>query len=83
MLGCWLGMVPGGAFTEPGIRVMLGIVLCPLQRWALSGHLCPITLCQRHRQNFPLLLSPQIYQGPESNTEVCAFHPGVPVFHEG
>uniref|UniRef100_A0A8C3V5C5 Integrin subunit beta 1 binding protein 2 n=1 Tax=Catharus ustulatus TaxID=91951 RepID=A0A8C3V5C5_CATUS len=34
-------------------------------------------------QNFPLLLSPQIYQGPESNTEVCTFHPGVPVFHEG
>uniref|UniRef100_A0A8C0VGF0 Integrin subunit beta 1 binding protein 2 n=2 Tax=Cyanistes caeruleus TaxID=156563 RepID=A0A8C0VGF0_CYACU len=30
-----------------------------------------------------LLLSPQIYQGPESNTEVCTFHPGVPVFHEG
>ncbi|PKU27910.1 integrin beta-1-binding protein 2 [Limosa lapponica baueri] len=25
----------------------------------------------------------QIYQGPESNTEVCTFHPGVPVFHEG
>ncbi|XP_051649048.1 integrin beta-1-binding protein 2 [Manacus candei] len=24
-----------------------------------------------------------IYQGPESNTEVCTFHPGVPVFHEG
>ncbi|NXK85915.1 CHRD1 protein, partial [Formicarius rufipectus] len=24
-----------------------------------------------------------IYQGPESNTEVCMFHPGVPVFHEG
>ncbi|NXW03249.1 CHRD1 protein, partial [Fregetta grallaria] len=23
------------------------------------------------------------YQGPESNTEVCTFHPGVPVFHEG
>uniref|UniRef100_A0A669PHF9 Integrin subunit beta 1 binding protein 2 n=1 Tax=Phasianus colchicus TaxID=9054 RepID=A0A669PHF9_PHACC len=26
---------------------------------------------------------PQVYQGPESNTEVCTFHPGVPVFHEG
>uniref|UniRef100_A0A8C2TLB3 Integrin subunit beta 1 binding protein 2 n=1 Tax=Coturnix japonica TaxID=93934 RepID=A0A8C2TLB3_COTJA len=25
----------------------------------------------------------KIYQGPESNTEVCTFHPGVPVFHEG
>ncbi|XP_054071214.1 integrin beta-1-binding protein 2 isoform X2 [Rissa tridactyla] len=25
----------------------------------------------------------QIYQGAESNTEVCTFHPGVPVFHEG
>ncbi|NXC12525.1 CHRD1 protein, partial [Corythaeola cristata] len=24
-----------------------------------------------------------IYKGPESNTEVCTFHPGVPVFHEG
>ncbi|XP_009285901.1 PREDICTED: integrin beta-1-binding protein 2 [Aptenodytes forsteri] len=24
-----------------------------------------------------------IYQGLESNTEVCTFHPGVPVFHEG
>ncbi|XP_075291890.1 integrin beta-1-binding protein 2 isoform X2 [Opisthocomus hoazin] len=24
-----------------------------------------------------------IYQGPESNTEVCTFHPGAPVFHEG
>ncbi|NXI38181.1 CHRD1 protein, partial [Galbula dea] len=24
-----------------------------------------------------------VYQGPESNTEVCTFHPGVPVFHEG
>ncbi|XP_059714876.1 integrin beta-1-binding protein 2 isoform X2 [Haemorhous mexicanus] len=24
-----------------------------------------------------------IYQGPESNTEVCTFHPGIPVFHEG
>ncbi|NXJ79281.1 CHRD1 protein, partial [Trogon melanurus] len=24
-----------------------------------------------------------IYQGPDSNTEVCTFHPGVPVFHEG
>ncbi|XP_030330506.1 integrin beta-1-binding protein 2 [Strigops habroptila] len=24
-----------------------------------------------------------IYQGPESNTEFCTFHPGVPVFHEG
>ncbi|NXX15264.1 CHRD1 protein, partial [Podargus strigoides] len=24
-----------------------------------------------------------IYQGPGSNTEVCTFHPGVPVFHEG
>ncbi|XP_057228584.1 integrin beta-1-binding protein 2 [Malurus melanocephalus] len=24
-----------------------------------------------------------IYQGPESNAEVCTFHPGVPVFHEG
>ncbi|XP_049683207.1 integrin beta-1-binding protein 2 isoform X4 [Accipiter gentilis] len=24
-----------------------------------------------------------IYQGPESNIEVCTFHPGVPVFHEG
>ncbi|KFQ01371.1 Cysteine and histidine-rich domain-containing protein 1, partial [Leptosomus discolor] len=24
-----------------------------------------------------------IYWGPESNTEVCSFHPGVPVFHEG
>ncbi|NXK05959.1 CHRD1 protein, partial [Herpetotheres cachinnans] len=24
-----------------------------------------------------------IYQGPDSNTEVCAFHPGIPVFHEG
>ncbi|NXV80979.1 CHRD1 protein, partial [Atlantisia rogersi] len=24
-----------------------------------------------------------IYQGPESNREVCTFHPGVPVFHEG
>ncbi|KAM6300307.1 integrin beta-1-binding protein 2 [Aegotheles albertisi] len=23
------------------------------------------------------------YQGPESNTGVCTFHPGVPVFHEG
>uniref|UniRef100_A0A8C9NVK2 Integrin subunit beta 1 binding protein 2 n=1 Tax=Serinus canaria TaxID=9135 RepID=A0A8C9NVK2_SERCA len=64
-------------------RVMLGTVLCPLQGWALSGHLCHIILCQRHRQNFPLLLSPQIYQGPESNTDVCTFHPGVPVFHEG
>uniref|UniRef100_A0A8C9NXS8 Integrin subunit beta 1 binding protein 2 n=1 Tax=Serinus canaria TaxID=9135 RepID=A0A8C9NXS8_SERCA len=48
-----------------------------------NGHLCHIILCQRHRQNFPLLLSPQIYQGPESNTDVCTFHPGVPVFHEG
>ncbi|KAM6117305.1 integrin beta-1-binding protein 2 [Pterocles gutturalis] len=24
-----------------------------------------------------------IYQGLESNAEVCTFHPGVPVFHEG
>ncbi|XP_054244525.1 integrin beta-1-binding protein 2 isoform X1 [Indicator indicator] len=24
-----------------------------------------------------------MYQGPESNMEVCNFHPGVPVFHEG
>ncbi|NXG62348.1 CHRD1 protein, partial [Hemiprocne comata] len=24
-----------------------------------------------------------IYQGPESNRDVCTFHPGVPVFHEG
>ncbi|NXE24408.1 CHRD1 protein, partial [Ardeotis kori] len=24
-----------------------------------------------------------IYQGPDSNTEVCTFHPGVPVFREG
>ncbi|KFV44913.1 Cysteine and histidine-rich domain-containing protein 1, partial [Tyto alba] len=24
-----------------------------------------------------------IYQGRESKTEVCTFHPGVPVFHEG
>ncbi|KAM9373660.1 integrin beta-1-binding protein 2 isoform 1-T1 [Phaethornis superciliosus] len=24
-----------------------------------------------------------VYQGPESNTEFCTFHPGVPVFHEG
>ncbi|NWI71995.1 CHRD1 protein, partial [Todus mexicanus] len=24
-----------------------------------------------------------IYRGPESNTEICTFHPGVPVFHEG
>ncbi|KFQ18525.1 Cysteine and histidine-rich domain-containing protein 1, partial [Merops nubicus] len=24
-----------------------------------------------------------VYRGPESNTEVCTFHPGVPVFHEG
>ncbi|KFO87302.1 Cysteine and histidine-rich domain-containing protein 1, partial [Buceros rhinoceros silvestris] len=24
-----------------------------------------------------------IYHGSESNTEVCTFHPGVPVFHEG
>ncbi|KFZ68463.1 Cysteine and histidine-rich domain-containing protein 1, partial [Podiceps cristatus] len=24
-----------------------------------------------------------IYQGVESNTEICSFHPGVPVFHEG
>ncbi|XP_010302794.2 integrin beta-1-binding protein 2 isoform X1 [Balearica regulorum gibbericeps] len=24
-----------------------------------------------------------IYQGPESNREVCTFHPGAPVFHEG
>uniref|UniRef100_A0A8C5U6X1 Integrin subunit beta 1 binding protein 2 n=1 Tax=Malurus cyaneus samueli TaxID=2593467 RepID=A0A8C5U6X1_9PASS len=42
-----------------------------------------VILCQRHTQSFPLLLSPQIYQGPESNAEVCTFHPGVPVFHEG
>uniref|UniRef100_H0Z9J3 Integrin subunit beta 1 binding protein 2 n=1 Tax=Taeniopygia guttata TaxID=59729 RepID=H0Z9J3_TAEGU len=65
-------------------RVMLGIVLCPLHGGALmSEHLCHIILCQRHGQIFPLLLFPQIYQGPESNTEVCTFHPGVPVFHEG
>ncbi|NXU54897.1 CHRD1 protein, partial [Turnix velox] len=24
-----------------------------------------------------------VYQGAESDTEVCTFHPGVPVFHEG
>lgn len=24
-----------------------------------------------------------MYQGPETNTEVCNFHPGVPIFHEG
>ncbi|NWQ93131.1 CHRD1 protein, partial [Burhinus bistriatus] len=24
-----------------------------------------------------------VYQGAESNAEVCTFHPGVPVFHEG
>ncbi|NXO05246.1 CHRD1 protein, partial [Rhinopomastus cyanomelas] len=23
------------------------------------------------------------YQGPDSHTEICTFHPGVPVFHEG
>lgn len=81
-----LGMVPERVSTDagPDKRVILGTVLCPLHGWALmNGYLCLIVLCQRHRQNFPLLLSPQIYQGPESNTEVCTFHPGVPVFHEG
>ncbi|KAK5848227.1 hypothetical protein PBY51_005859 [Eleginops maclovinus] len=24
-----------------------------------------------------------VYQGPETNAEVCTHHPGVPVFHEG
>uniref|UniRef100_A0A8C2H861 Zgc:92429 n=1 Tax=Cyprinus carpio TaxID=7962 RepID=A0A8C2H861_CYPCA len=25
----------------------------------------------------------QIYQGPETDAEICTYHPGVPVFHEG
>uniref|UniRef100_A0A673BVM5 Zgc:92429 n=1 Tax=Sphaeramia orbicularis TaxID=375764 RepID=A0A673BVM5_9TELE len=28
-------------------------------------------------------LSVQMYQGPETDSEVCTHHPGVPVFHEG
>jgi len=24
-----------------------------------------------------------VYQGPETNAEVCKYHPGVPIFHEG
>uniref|UniRef100_A0A8C0VGE4 Integrin subunit beta 1 binding protein 2 n=1 Tax=Cyanistes caeruleus TaxID=156563 RepID=A0A8C0VGE4_CYACU len=55
-------------------------LLAPARSCAISvlcqgGSFCPA--------NRTLLLSPQIYQGPESNTEVCTFHPGVPVFHEG
>ena len=23
------------------------------------------------------------YKGPESNAEVCFYHPGAPIFHEG
>uniref|UniRef100_A0A8B9TDR9 Integrin subunit beta 1 binding protein 2 n=1 Tax=Anas platyrhynchos TaxID=8839 RepID=A0A8B9TDR9_ANAPL len=44
---------------------------------------CLAMPCWRHSQVSPLLLAPQVYRGAESNAEVCTFHPGVPVFHEG
>ncbi|NXG71037.1 CHRD1 protein, partial [Baryphthengus martii] len=36
-----------------------------------AGTTCKNAACKR------------VYQGPDSNTEICTFHPGVPVFHEG
>uniref|UniRef100_A0A8B9IEN7 Integrin subunit beta 1 binding protein 2 n=1 Tax=Anser cygnoides TaxID=8845 RepID=A0A8B9IEN7_ANSCY len=65
--GLWEGWGQAVRVPEPSCAVLAGEVAVQVR----AGTTCKNAACKA------------VYQGAESNAEVCTFHPGVPVFHEG